>query len=479
MEPNDSTTLWRGDGPHLAVVKRFTVDQLTPISAFIRLRPLGARALLESVEGDLKVARYSFIGVGAKAVLYHRDHQAVVESDQWSSVDDDPMTLLRQGNARFRVAVPPSVELPYPGGALGYFAYDWVRRLEHLPSVHAHQGPDWEWFWPQVVVAFDHHRHTVVIISEAPVDQEVEARERLQAVEAALRSSLNWPSPIVRRVSPITSNLDREQYHEMVEEARQYIYAGDIFQVVLSQRLTSAIDGDPFHLYRKLRLVNPSPYLFYFEGSHKTLVGASPEALIRVSNGSVVNRPIAGTRHRGADADEDEALWQDLMHDAKELSEHTMLVDLARNDLGRVSQYGSVAVNELMVRESYSHVMHIASEVKGRLRPEHDALDALAASFPAGTLSGAPKVRAMEIIEMLEPDARGAYGGVVGYFSHRGDLDTCIAIRTLEVAPDGQVVVQAGGGIVADSDSEKERRESFNKAAAPLSVLEANEEAWL
>ncbi len=479
MDREQGLRLWQGDSPHLALVKRFNIDQLTPISAFLRLRSLGSRALLESVEGDLKIARYSFIGVGAKAVLYHRDGQAVVEGPQISLTGDDPVPLLRKVNEIFQVVVPDDEELPYTGGALGYFGYDWVRRLEHLPNHHEHPGPDWEWFWPETVVAFDHHRHCLTLIVEAAQNRLEDARERMQAVEQALSRPFGWQAPEVVRTAPVVSNLDQGRYHAMVARAKQYIRDGDIFQVVLSQKLSSQVVGDPFNLYRKLRLVNPSPYLFYFEGASKTLVGASPEALIRVTQGVVANRPIAGTRRRGINAAEDEALWQDLIQDPKELSEHTMLVDLARNDLGRVSQYGSVGVTELMVRESYSHVMHIASEVQGQLRPEYDALDALAASFPAGTLSGAPKIRAMEIIEELEVEARGAYGGVVGYLSHRGDLDACIAIRTLEVTGDGQVTVQAGGGVVADSDPEAERRESFNKAAAPLSVLEPDEEDWL
>jgi anthranilate synthase component 1 len=470
---------WQGDAPGIAAVKEYTVDQITPIAAFLRLRAHGARALLESVEGDRKIARYSFIGLGAKAVLFHRDGQAVLEGPGISLTSDDPLQLLRQGNEMFGVSVPDTVELPYVGGAIGYFGYDWVRRLERLPAVHAHAGVDWEWFWPESVVAFDHHRHSLTIIAEAVNGREQEAKARLITIEEALAGPITWEAPKVVRVEDVAANIDREDYYAMIERARDYIYAGDIFQVVLSQKLTTRIHGDPFDLYRKLRLVNPSPYLIYFEGSAKTLVGASPEALVRVQGKTVINRPIAGTRRRGQDAVEDEALWQELIHDPKERSEHTMLVDLARNDLGRVSEYGSIDVAELMVRESYSHVMHIASEVTGRLKASCDALDALAASFPAGTLSGAPKVRAMEIIEELEPEARGAYGGVVGYWSHRGDLDTCIAIRTLEISPEGLVTIQAGGGIVADSDPEAERRESFNKAAAPLSVLEPKEEAWL
>ncbi len=473
------TAVWQSDDyPYMALVKQFTIDQLTPIGAFLRLRPLGARVLLESVEGDLKVARYSFIGVGTLATMYHREGKAVVEGPGITLTDPSPATLLRKANNALRVPVPDSVELPYSGGAVGYFSYDWVRRLERLPALHPHPEPNWEWVWPEVVLAFDHHRHLLTCIVEAPISDSDRARERLAEVSARLRGCFSWPEPTVERLAPLQSNLDRDAYHAMVERAREHIFAGDIFQVVLAQKLITRVTGDPLQIYRRLRLVNPSPYLFYFEGQARTLVGASPESLIRVQNGTVVNRPIAGTRRRGANTSEDLLLWKDLIEDPKERSEHTMLVDLARNDLGRVSRFGTVEVPELMVRENYSHVMHIASEVRGQLRPEFDALDALAASFPAGTLSGAPKVRAMEIIEELEPEARGVYGGVVGYFSHRGDLDTCIAIRTLEVVGD-QVTVQAGGGVVADSNPEAELQESLNKAAAAISVLDPREVEWL
>ncbi len=475
----DDTAVWQSDDcPYLAVVKQFTVDQLTPIGAFLRLRPLGARVLLESVEGDLKIARYSFIGVGALATMGHRDGKAVVEGPGLALTDPSPVALLRQVNQALRVPVPDTLELPYMGGAVGYFGYDWIRQLERLPALHPHPEPNWEWMWPEVVVAFDHHRHVVTCIVQAPSSDYGRAQARLAAISARLREPFSWPAPAIERLTPVQSNLDRDAYYAMVERAREYIFAGDIFQVVLAQKLTTRVVGDPFQIYRRLRLLNPSPYLFYFEGQARTLVGASPEALIRVQNDTVVNRPIAGTRPRGANPAEDLLLWKDLIEDPKERSEHTMLVDLARNDLGRVSQFGTVQVSELMVRENYSHVMHIASEVRGRLRPEFDALDALSASFPAGTLSGAPKVRAMEIIEELEPEARGVYGGVVGYFSYRGDLDTCIAIRTLEVVGD-QVTVQAGGGVVADSIPEAERQESFKKAAAPITVLDPKGAPWL
>ena len=289
-----------------------------------------------------------------------------------------------------------------------------------------------------------------------------------------------WPpfGVTTRQLTPIKSNMTREYYEQIIERGKDYIVAGDVFQVVLSQALSTRISGDAFSLYRKLRHVNPSPYLFYLETPRRILAGASPEVLVRVTNRVASNRPIAGTRRRGANAAEDEKLWNELILDPKEKAEHVMLVDLARNDLGRVCEYGSIAVSHFMTKEVYSHVMHIVSEVQGHLKPQFDALDALAVSFPAGTLTGAPKIRAMEIIEELEPEARGVYGGIVGYLSHRGDLDACITIRTMDVMGD-LVTVQAGGGIVADSLAEFEFQESMNKAAAALSVLHASEEEWL
>lgn len=479
FEANGDMEVWsEGNRLHVAVVQRYIVDQLTPISAFLRLRPFGAHTLLESVEGDEKIARFSFIGIGEWARLLEADGQAVLVSPDGTQVADDPLVLLRQQSERQRVAVPAGVELPFSGGAVGYFGYEWVRRLEKLPRRHVKRGPDWEWVWPKAIVAFDHARHQLTVIVESAREQVDQAKTRLQMLVEGLRQPLMLAEPRVQRVGPIESNLNRGQYDQMIGRAQEHIVAGDIFQVVLSQSLSADIVGDPFNLYRKLRHVNPSPYLFYFETPRRTLVGASPEALVRVTQGVVSNRPIAGTRPRGKSSQEDQALWEELIHDPKERAEHVMLVDLARNDLGRVSEYGSVAVTEFMQPERYSHVMHIVSEVTGQLTSKFDALDALAASFPAGTLTGAPKIRAMEIIEELEPSSRGTYGGVVGYFSHRGDLDTCIAIRTLDVK-DGHVTVQAGGGIVADSSADREYEESLNKASAALSVLEPGEEEWL
>lgn len=467
-----------GQAEHVAVVRRYAVDQLTPISSFLRLRSLGAHTLLESVEANDKIARYSFIALGEWARLLEASGQAVLVSPEGTEVSGDPLELLRKQQERQRVAVPKDEHLPFAGGAVGYFGYDWVRQLESLPRRHEERGPLWEWVWPKAVVAFDHRRQEVTVIVETVRDQIEQGRARLEILVETLRQPLMLAEPIVRPLTAVESTSSEPEFSQMVERAKEYIRAGDIFQVVLSQRLSAKIAGDAFSLYRRLRRVNPSPYLFYLETPRRTLAGSSPETLVRVEDGTAVNRPIAGTRPRGKTPEEDQALWQDLINDPKERAEHVMLVDLARNDLGRICQYGSVVVEEFMQQELYSHVMHIVSQVRGRLKYGVDALDVLAASFPAGTLSGAPKIRAMEIIEELEPTARGAYGGVVGYWSHRGELDACITIRTLEIEQD-TAYVQAGAGIVADSDPVSEYQESLNKAAAALNVLSSGEEEWL
>ena len=467
-----------GLSERVAVVRRYAVDQLTPISAYLRLRSLGAHTLLESVQADNKIARHSFIALGEWARLLEASGQAVLVSPEGTEVADDPLDLLRKQQARQRVAVPQDEPLPFAGGAVGYFAYDWVRHLERLPRRHQSRGPLWEWVWPKAVVAFDHRSQQVTVIVETVRDQVDQGRARLEILVETLRQPLMLAEPIVRPLTPVESTSSESEFAAMVNRAKQYIVDGDIFQVVLSQRLGAKISGDSFSLYRRLRRLNPSPYLFYLETPRRTLAGSSPETLVRVEDGMAVNRPIAGTRPRGATPEEDQALWESLINDPKERAEHVMLVDLARNDLGRICEYGTVTVEEFMAQELYSHVMHIVSQVRGRLRQGVDALDVLAASFPAGTLSGAPKIRAMEIIEELEPQARGAYGGVVGYWSHRGELDACITIRTLEIEQ-GTAYVQAGAGIVADSDPAAEYQESLNKAAAALDVLSAGEEEWL
>ncbi len=489
------------EGPYRLGYRTFPVDQETPITAFLKLRPHGAHTLLESVEGDEKIARYSFIAVGEVARLTDesadrgagdgrggvdvdrgdREHEvggeglAHLTGEDGSYYDPDPTRLLREGWRQYRARVPEGLSLPYTGGPVGFFAYDWVRTLERLPSRHRNVGARWHFVWPRVVLGFDHRRQTLTIVAQVRRQGGDNPDTMIEQIVARLRAPFGSTTSSVRQTGPIVSNQTVDEYRARVEAARAHIAAGDAFQVVLSQKLSAPVDGDPLGLYRRLRRLNPSPYLFYLDTPGRTLVGASPELLVRVQGRSVATRPIAGTRPRGATTAEDVDLWRELVHDEKERAEHVMLVDLGRNDLGRVAVPGTVRVTRFMERELYSHVMHMVSDVEAELRPGSDALDALQACFPAGTLSGAPKIRAMELIDELEPEARGAYGGVVGYLSHDGSLDACITIRTLEVAG-GVATVQAGGGVVADSDPEREYQESLNKARALLAVLDGEEE---
>ncbi|MGC8487262.1 MAG: anthranilate synthase component I family protein [Clostridia bacterium] len=462
--------------PYAIRHRTFPVDQETPITAFLKLRPYGAHTLLESVEGDEKVARYSFIAVGELARLTDEDGTAVLKGEAGDYASLDPTWLLREGWRQYRARVPEDLTLPYTGGAVGYLAYDWVRTLERLPHRHAKASPGWHFVWPRTILGFDHRRQTLTVVSQVREGREADADTEIARVLAVLREPFAPTTSVIRRTGPLTSNQSLARYRAMVDAARRHIAAGDIFQVVLSQKLSAPVEGDALGLYRRLRRLNPSPYLFYLETAERTLVGSSPELLVRVQGNYVATRPIAGTRPRGASPEEDNDLWSELSSDDKERAEHVMLVDLGRNDLGRVAVPGSVRVTRFMERELYSHVMHMVSDVEARLRSDLDALDALQACFPAGTLSGAPKIRAMELIDELEPEGRGAYGGVVGYLSHDGSLDACITIRTLEVA-DGVATVQAGGGIVADSEPDREYQESLNKARALIAVLD-DEEEW-
>ena len=397
----------------------------------------------------------------------------------------DPFGELEKLVLRYR---PVRIEgLPrFCGGAVGYLGYDMVRFFERLPEIASDEGefPDCAFAFVDTLIAFDHLKHRMIIISNAFVEDDPdraydEAVERIEGVISRLES----PLPFVRLLEgrpkalnlgeemKINSNFSREGFIEAVKRIKDYIAAGDAIQVVLSQRLSFPMSVDPFRFYRSLRMVNPSPYMYFLRFGEIQIAGASPEMMVRVEGDTAQTRPIAGTRPRGKTKEEDERLERELLSDSKERAEHVMLVDLGRNDLGRVCEYGSVRVDELMIVERYSHVMHIVSNVMGRLREGKNAFDVIRACFPAGTLSGAPKVRAMEIIEELEPVRRGPYGGAVGYFSFYGDADTAITIRTL-VAKNGVGYVQAGAGIVADSVPEREYEECLNKAMALLKAVQ-------
>jgi len=420
--------------------------------------------LLESVEGGERVGRWSFLGAAPGASV--------------PAPGADPFAALKSLPAE---ALPPGEDdPPFTGGAVGYVGYDAVRRLERLPSKNPDPiGLPDAWFGLfEEVIAFDHVKHRLLFLSRAPTGEEPAARRRLSRFADALLSSEAPPAPSRQPTSAIswTESLPREKFMAAVETAKEHIRAGDIFQVVLSRRWSAPFAGDPFALYRALRRISPSPYQYYLRTPHGTILGASPERLVRVRRGAagseVETIPLAGTRRRGSTREEDLALERELLADAKERAEHVMLVDLGRNDVGRVAVPGSVAVKEFFSVERYSHVMHLASRVVGALADGRCAVDALAATFPAGTLSGAPKIRAMEIIEELEPVRRGAYGGAVGYLDFDGNLDVAIAIRTAVVA-DGVLHVQAGAGIVADSVPSAEADECENKARALMRAVDA------
>ncbi len=472
------------DANVVPLVWRAVGDLETPITLFTKLRPLGAVYLLESAEHDGRVGRYSFIGLNPFARLESDASGVRVQSDgQTASVGADPIQALRALLARYRPAALADLP-PFWGGAVGFFGYELVHHLERVPRLpdDGSGWPDAAFVLAEEVVVVDHFRHTLAVVHVARVGEDPPAAyrrgcARLGAVRAALASPLTPPPPIplvpahAARPTAI-GNMTAGQHAAMVAKAREHIRVGDIFQVVLSQRQSRPFHGDPLQVYRVLRGLNPSPYMYFLDFGRQQLVGASPEMLVRVQDGVVETRPIAGTRPRGATPQEDRGLEAELLADPKELAEHVMLVDLGRNDVGRVARPGTVEVPEQFVVERFSHVMHLVSSVRGRLAPGMDALAAVGACFPAGTLSGAPKVRAMEIIAELEPHRRGPYGGCVAYFGLDGNADSAICIRTVTIGG-GTASVQSGGGIVYDSEPGREYEETLNKAAAGLRALEA------
>src|SRR4051812_41843403 len=445
----------------------FVADTETPVSAYLKLRGEGPSFLLESAEQGQRFGRWSFLGIRPRTVI------------RWSRGDGgDPYGLVDSELGRYRIA-PLEGLPPFAGGAVGLFGYDLVRTAEPSvgpPSQDDVRVPDMALMVSDLLLAFDHLRHEVTVLANVfavgDVDQ---AYAEAAAAIAEVRERLAAPVPRGRagRAEPpeFESNIGSDGYAAAVEQAKEYIRAGDIYQVVPSQRWSADAPVEAFSVYRGLRTVNPSPYMYFLDFEDFQIAGASPESLVKVTGRRGEQRPIAGTRPRAGTVEEDLALAKELLADEKERAEHVMLVDLGRNDLGRVCEYGSVAVDELMGVETYSHVLHIVSQVSGTLREGVSAMDALEASLPAGTLSGAPKIRAMQIIDELEPVKRGPYGGAVGYLSYTGDLDTCIYIRSA-VIKDGRIHVQAGGGIVADSDPAYEVRETEAKAGAVFAALE-------
>ncbi len=474
----------------LELAERFSVvpvavevlaDRDTPVTVFEKLVGEEPGFLLESVEGGENWARWSFVGWEPAFTLRSHDGVSVTDDPTIEVGDGDPLSVLETLLDRYRVPDLPGLP-PLHSGVVGYLAYDTVRYVERLPNqpVDDRKLPEMLWQFVGAMAAIDRFSQSIVLIRNVFVGDDP-ARQYTDAVAAIERDLETLGSSHRYRLSAFelsagmpewTSTFDRAGFMDAVEAAKAHIRAGDAFQIVLSQRLETEFEADPFDLYRALRVVNPSPFLFFIRDGDLSIVGASPEVMTRVRDGVVYSRPIAGTRPRGKTEDEDRALAEELLADPKERAEHVMLIDLARNDVGRVAEFSSVSVDDLMVVERYSHVMHIVSEVSGKLRPGNSAVDVIRATFPHGTVSGAPKVRAMEIIDSLEPTARGPYAGAVGYIDFSGNVDTCICLRTV-IVRDGTAWVQAGAGLVADSDPATEYEETMNKAAAALTAIQA------
>jgi anthranilate synthase component 1 len=471
------------------VYRQLTGDTLTPVSAFCKIQEGDWSFLFESVIGGERVGRYSFLGSGPFLRFLAHGNQVQILTDSgpvFEGEHPDPIRLLEERLSTCRAPQVPGLPR-FCGGAVGYAGYDAVRYVERLPQPPPDDRhlPDLCFAFYDRMVIFDHINKTIAAVAHAHVDAADLRRsyqaacdrvdrlvERLQQGSAELQ--LTDIAPLGEVTLPYRSNFEPAAFEAAVEKCKEYIKAGDIFQVVLSQRLQTETQARPFDIYRTLRVVNPSPFLFHVKAGPLCLVGSSPEIMVRVEGGKVTIRPLAGTRRRGKDEDEDARLAAELLADPKERAEHIMLVDLGRNDVGRVAVYGSVQLSDVLSVERYSHVMHLCSTVTGRLQPGKTAFDALRACLPAGTLSGAPKVRAMEIIDELEPCKRGPYGGAVGYVDFSGNMDTCIALRTLVLQ--GQTAyLQAGAGIVADSIPASEREETLNKARGLLRALEMAE----
>ena len=468
-----------GRGNLVPVYREIEADLETPVSAYLKIARPPYSFLLESVEGGERLARYSFIGTEPYLVLKTGPGQP--------DGPGDPLVPIKAEMDRYRLVEVPNLPR-FHGGAVGYLAYDIIRYFEPRvpePPVDSLALPEALFMFTDTLLVFDHLQHSIKIVSHVSLDGDLETAyadavvkidlmaERLSK-PLELPSWLTQPDSSTQTTPEVTSSLDQLAYAAVVERAKEYVYAGDIIQVVPSQRLARRTDAHPFQIYRALRATNPSPYMYYLHLDDFYIVGASIETLVRVEDGLVATHPIAGTRPRGATPEQDAEMEKELRESEKQRAEHIMLVDLARNDVGRVSQPGTVEVTQLMDVERYSRVMHLVSHVSGVLKPELNAYDALRACFPAGTLSGAPKIRAMEIISELEGDKRGPYGGAVGYFSFSGNVDTAITLRT-SVIKDGVAYVQAGGGVVADSTAEDEYQETLHKAGALLRAIDKAE----
>lgn len=470
------------------VYRKVLADLLTPVSAYMRLAGhYSSPLLLESVEGGRQFARYSYICLDPRVIVTHAAGTTTVQQGPQRRVPEGPirktgapfLSILRESLAEYEV--PHLDEIPdFCGGWVGYLGYETTSWVEDVP-VHPAQDrdiPDAVFMLFETVMVFDHLKQEVIVCHTRRVDRDQPLRPQYEAALAvvnqvgeALHTDIDYHTPPVTGKSRLESNLSKQQFMAAVERAKDYIFAGDIFQLVLSQCLQRSTRVEPLTLYRALRNINPSPYMFFLNLDGFAIIGASPELLVKVEKGTMEVRPIAGTRPRGRDAAEDARLAEDLLADEKERAEHLMLVDLGRNDVGRVCRFKSVSVEEFMVVEHYSHVMHIVSDIRGVLADGRDVFDALLSGFPAGTVTGAPKIRAMELIHELEPDRRGIYAGTVGYMDFHGNLNTCIVIRTM-LMKDGVVSFQSGAGIVADSDPEREYEETMSKAEAIMQAVD-------
>lgn len=472
------------DGNLIPIYREILADTETPVLALMKLSVKPYSFLLESVEGGEKWGRYSFVGGDPHCIFRVRGDEVVIERDgqvRMMSHGGDPLGLLKGELYRYRPV--PIAGLPrFYGGAVGFLGYDMVRFFERLPSRAQKDLPsdDAVFMLTDTLIIFDNVRHTIKIVTCAFTEDGAdlpslyeEGVERIEQMIGLIRSPAPMRGVLETRGDdpPVRSNMEPRAFKEMVHRAKEYICAGDVIQVVLSQRFQREQNADPIDLYRALRYINPSPYLFFLKLKDLTLIGSSPEVTVRLEDGMAELRPIAGTRRRGRTEQEDRHLADELLQDPKERAEHVMLVDLGRNDLGRIAKIGSVQVSQFMNVERYSHVMHLVSHVQAQLADGKDAFDVLRATFPAGTLTGAPKIRAMEIIDELEPTRRGPYGGAVGYFSYTGNMDFCITIRTMVIL-DGTIYVQAGAGIVADSDPDAEYQETVNKAMGMMEAID-------
>ena len=463
------------------VYKRILADLLTPVAAWIHLSKKAEYAfLLESVEKGNQYARYSYVGINPQKIFMHKNGQTTInEGVQTTAVEIPFLDLLRETQSQYNMAKLPGIP-SFTGGLVGYLGYETIAWVEDIP-IHDESDldvPDSVFMLFEDMIAFDHLKGSALVISNVKVDSERdfkqqfdEAHERVDSIGESLHSDVEYQTPIRVEKSKVSSNFTQDTFESAVLKAKKHIVAGDIFQIVLSQRFKRKTSVGATTLYRALRTINPSPYMFHLKINDFDIIGASPELLVKVEDGIVEIRPIAGTRHRGVTEAEDQVLADDLMSDEKECAEHLMLLDLGRNDVGRVSEYGSVTIPENMKIENYSHVMHIVSDVKGKLAKDKDPFDALMSGFPAGTVTGAPKIRAMEIIHELEQERRDIYSGAVGFFDFTGNVNTCIAIRTM-LLKDGSAYFQSGAGIVHDSDPTKEFEETVNKAKAIMAAID-------